>query len=296
MIMSDKVELCQINDIPDKLLDDIGRIIKCYTTAIILVTIDSKGEQCPLLIGSGTFVSTSNVFGILTAAHVVEKLIKKREFGRPYLLGLTLNDYAQRYAIHSNSLEPIIIANGQIESDGPDLGFIVLPHSEKGTIEATKIFHNLDKNRVRILTAPPRFNEGLWAICGVPDEKTIDEHPDKRFAPFKGFFMFIGFGGVSGTYTVGGYDYCDIKVKHNISPIIPDSFGGVSGGGLWQIPLKRSSLQTIEPIEYILSGVAFYQTDRVGLYRSIKCHGRKSIYDLAYSFIAENRKPKTENR
>lgn len=293
--MSYKVEQCSINDIPDKLINDIGLIIKCYSTALILVTIDPEGIQHPIPIGSGTFVSILNIFGILTAAHVVNKLMKEKAAGRPYLLGLTPSDYAQNYAIPSDLIEPIIIVNGEIESEGPDLGFIVLPHSERGTIEATKNIHNLDKNRERILSTPPRLSEGLWAICGVPDEKTVDEHPEKRFKPFKGFFMFCGFGGIRRTYAVDEYDYYDLEVKHGLSPIIPDSFGGISGGGLWQIPLIRSSEGEIEPKEYILSGIVFYQTDRKGLYRSIRCHGRNSIYDKAYSIIAENRKLTTDH-
>jgi len=265
-------------------------------TALVLITIDSKGQQHPLHIGSGTFVSISNIFGILTAAHVVKKLIREKSFERPYLLGLTLNDYPQRYAIHSNSIEPIIIANGQIESDGPDLGFIVLPNSERGTIEARKNFHNLDRKREYILGTPPKFDQGLWAICGVPDEKTIDKPPEINLNPHRRFFTLTGFGSIRGTYTFGEYDYCDFRVEYNSSPNIPDNFGGISGGGLWQIPLRKSSEQTIEPIEYILSGVAFYQTERTGLYRWVKCHGRNSIYDMAYSFITENRKPKTNSR
>jgi len=169
--MADQTELCSLSDLQDKLLDNIGRIIKCYTTAIILITMGSKGQQYPLFIGTGTFVSISNTIGIITAAHVVDKLLKENSLNRPYLLGLTINDYAQKYAIHSNLIEPLIIAHGQVESDGPDLGFIVLPHSERGTIEATKIFHNLDRNRERILAKPPRFSEGIWAFCGVPDRK-----------------------------------------------------------------------------------------------------------------------------
>lgn len=100
--------------------------------------------------------------------------------------------------------------------------------------------------------------------------------------------MLCGFGGIRDTYTVGEYDYCDFDVKHGSSPIIPESFGGVSGAGLWQIPLRKLSDQTIEPIEYILSGVVFYQTDRMGLSRSLRCHGRNSIYDAAYKSITGN--------
>jgi hypothetical protein len=76
----------------------------------------------------------------------------------------------------------------------------VLPQSERGTIEARKNFHNLDKNRERILATPPKLNDGVWGICGVPE-----------------------------------------------------------------------------------------------LYQSVRCHGRNSIYEIAYSYMTENRKPKTEN-
>ncbi len=290
--MSDHVEQYSLNELPDELLDDIGHIIKWYSTALIMETMSSSGLKY-ILIGSGTFVSISNTSGILTAAHVVEKLMKEKSVGRPYSLGLILRDYPHQYFIDSDYLEPMIIAKGQIDCEGPDLGFIVLPLSELGTIKAIKNFHNLDRNRERILTMPPKFSAGLWAICGVPDEKTIDA-PEQNFDPHKRFLMLVGFGGIRGTYTVGEYDYCDMKVKHDSSPIIPDSFGGASGGGLWQIPLRKSSEETIEPIEYILSGVVFYETGREGLYQSVKCHGRNSIYDMSYSFITENRKPETD--
>jgi hypothetical protein len=293
--MSHKQKLYSRNDLQKDLIDDIGRIIKCYTTAMILITFDSKGQQYPEPIGSGTFVSMSDAFGILTAAHVVEKLMKEKHANRPYLLGLTPVDYPQKYAIPSDLLEPIIIAKGKTESRGPDLGFIVLPDSERGTILATKNIHNLNKNRERILSTPPGFNEEVWAICGFPGEKTIDEHPKKRFEPYTGFFMLAIFGFISGTYTLDEYDYCDFKVKHDPNSFMPDRFAGMSGGGLWHIPLKESSEGNIEPKEYILSGVVFYETGWEGLYKSIRCHARNSIYDKAHSYITENRKPKTGN-
>lgn len=293
--MSVKTERFILDEHSDKLIDDIVEPIKYYSTPLLLKNKGSNGEEDIRLIGSGTFASILNIFGIITAAHVVEILIKEKSIARPYSLGLIIKDYKHNYSIPSNYLELIKIAKGQIDSDGPDLGFIVLPNSEVGTIKATKNFHNLDKNRERILATPPKFNAGPWAICGVPDEKTIDELSEEKSILNKRFFMFCGVGSILNAYTVGEYDYYDIRVKHDLSPIIPHSFGGVSGGGLWQIPLRKSAEQKVEPIEYILSGVAFYQTERTGLYRSVRCHGRNSIYDMAYSFIAQKRKTKTEN-
>jgi len=294
--MSVKIEQYILDGRSDKLIDDIIPHIKYYSTPLLLNTKGANGEEYIRLIGSGTFVSILNIFGIITAAHVINILIEEKSLARPYSLGLIIKDYPHNYAIPSNYLEVINIAKGQIDADGPDLGFIVLPNSEVGTIKATKNFHNLDKNRECILAKPPKFNAGPWAICGVPDEKTVVERHEEESILNKRYFMFCGVGSIYNTFMAGGYDYYDIRVKHDLSPIIPDSFGGVSGGGLWQIPLRRSSEQTIEPIEYILSGVAFYQTERTGLYRSIKCHGRNSIYNMAYSFITENRKQKTENK
>ena len=284
--MSKKLEPFLVDDTSDEMINDIGRFIRFYSTALILQTLRSDGTEFIRMIGSGTFVSISNTFGILSAEHVVENLDKEKSLGRPYFLYLTVKDYNHSYRISSDYLEPIIIANGKIDSAGPDLGFIVLPNSELETIKASKNFYNLDKNRERILTRPHKFSEGLWAICGVPNEKTIDISEEK-LSPHKRFLLFVGLGSINDMYTDNDYDYYDIKVKHNVSPIITQTFRGVSGGGLWQIPLKKSREGKIEPEEHILSGVVFYETERVGLDRSIKCHGRNSIYDKAYSFITE---------
>jgi hypothetical protein len=277
--MSHQEEKYPITALPDQLLDDVERVIHSYSTALIMITMGSGGQECIRLVGSGTFVSVFKTFGILTAAHVVD-LLKG-----PYSLGLTLTDHAQKYAIDSQHLEVIRIAKGQVDSEGPDLGFIVLPPSELGTIRARKTFHNLDRNRDRMLTTPPELDKGIWALCGVPDVQTTEEPSEKGFDSLKGFHELCGFGGIRSIYMIGEYDYCDFGVKYDSSPNIPEKFGGVSGGGLWQIPLVKSSEGRIEPKEYILSGVAFYETGRTGLYQLIKCHGRNSIYNVAYQKV-----------
>jgi hypothetical protein len=288
--MSNQEELCKITELPKKLLHEVSQIIESYSTGLIKVTNTPSGKEVPLLIGSGTFVLISNTYGILTAAHVIDLLEGL------YSLGLILSEYEHKYTINSEYLEVIRVAKGKVDSDGPDIDFIVLPSSELGTIKAKKSFHNLDIKRDRMLYNPPELDNGFWAFYGVPDIKTIDKPPAKGFELIKGYNTYCYFGGIKNIYMVGGFDYCNFEVRYDSISNIPDTFGGVSGGGLWQIPLRKSAEQTIEPIEYILSGVVFYETERTGLYRSVKCHGRKSIYDMAYSFISENRKSKIENK
>jgi len=288
--MSNQKEVGKIKELPRKLLQEVAKIIVSYSTGLIRVTTNSSGAESSTLIGSGTFVSISDTYGILTAAHVIDLL--KGHFS----LGLILSNYEHKYTIKSEYLSVIRIAKGHVDSHGPDLGFIVLPSSEIGTIRAKKGFCNLDIKRDKMLANPPRLDEGFWVLYGVPDIKTIDKPTAKSFELIKEYNTFCFFGGIRNLFIVDEFDYCNFEVKYDSISNIPETFGGFSGGGLWQVPLLKSSENIIEPQEYILSGVVFYQTERAGLNRSIKCHCRNSIYDKAYSFIAENRKQKTENK
>ena len=129
---------------------------------------------------------------------------------------------------------------------------------------------------------------GIWFICGVPDEKTVNEPPIKDFAIIKRFQGFCGAGGVEKEYRVGNYDYLELEVHYNKDSQVPKSFGGVSGGGLWHVPLQKSKEGKITPQEMIFSGVAFYQSSMIGNIRTIKCHGRRSIYKIAYELVKNN--------
>jgi hypothetical protein len=60
----------------------------------------------------------------------------------------------------------------------------------------------------------------------------------------------------------------------------------VSGGGLWQVLLRKSQEGKLEVSDYILSGVAFYQSPLMEGSRSIRCHGRQSIYKNVIDFVS----------
>lgn len=66
----------------------------------------------------------------------------------------------------------------------------------------------------------------------------------------------------------------------------PDSYEGTSGGGLWQVTLKRDESQNIVADDVILRGVVFYQHPLVEGKTGLRCHGYKSIYDIAYSALS----------
>jgi hypothetical protein len=91
----------------------------------------------------------------------------------------------------------------------------------------------------------------------------------------------IGFGIVVAEEQRGNFDYISYEALYNEFYEGPDRFGGVSGGGLWQV-LVNLVHERPTAREFLLSGVAFYQTDKFsspeGIKRHIVCHGRKSVY------------------
>lgn len=279
--MLNQDDFLKITDLPTKVLEEVTQVIHSYSTGLVKISVDQNDNEIANLIGSGTFIVAGNVAGILTADHVVNML------GDSVSLGLTLREQEHKYEVKAIYLDIRRIARGVDESEGPDLAFIALPSSKLGAIRATKSFYNIERNRDRMLTAPPEFDLGIWALFGVPDIHTTNEPSKRGFGALKGFHGLCGFGFVRGSYSVGNYDFLDFKVKYDSSPSIPNTFGGVSGGGVWQIPLLRTPNGKIEPKEYILSGVAFYQSKRSGLFRDIKCHARQSIYDLAYKAVCK---------
>jgi hypothetical protein len=73
------------------------------------------------------------------------------------------------------------------------------------------------------------------------------------------------------------YDFVEFKFDLNM-PGNPKDYGGVSGGGLWEITLYFSS-ETIAQLDWArqFRGVAFWQLPIVASHRTVRCHGPKSL-------------------
>jgi hypothetical protein len=59
----------------------------------------------------------------------------------------------------------------------------------------------------------------------------------------------------------GNFDYLFFEALYNELYEGPDSYGGFSGGALWQL-LVRPDGSTFEIADTLLSGVAFYQSGK----------------------------------
>jgi hypothetical protein len=86
----------------------------------------------------------------------------------------------------------------------------------------------------------------------------------------------------------GTFDYLDIRIDYGDRTDLPTSFGGMSGGGLWQVLCRKTSTGVIDPEDYILSGVTFFQIAIEGRVRSLRCHGRKTIHERVPEYVRDN--------
>jgi hypothetical protein len=89
-------------------------------------------------------------------------------------------------------------------------------------------------------------------------------------------------------FETSGYDYIDTSSRRSLQPELPESFGGVSGGGFWHFDVARYPNDKFEAARFHLSGVAFYQlpgseADIV----TVRYHGPRSIYEI---FLPQVRK------
>lgn len=265
------------NDIPNEVFETVRQHIDWYSTGLIGVRQKKSGEEAGL-IGSGTFVALENIHGILTAQHVTAILSNFLDWG------LTLSPDEHKYVLKRDTVKIIDIAKGSEDSEGPDLAMIVLPYGELGTIKAKKSFYNISLKREKVLESPLPFDVGIWAICGIPDEQTTEEPPRIGFDSIKGFHGLCGFALFGQAFDSGGFDYLDFEVSCAKEKSLPQSYGGVSGGGVWQVELKLKDGK-LAPQDPTLSGVAFYQSDMQNNKRNIRCHGRRSVYKVIHDHV-----------
>ena len=265
-------------ELPDEVIEAAARDLIEYCIGFVRVETSSRMQDVVLL-GSGTLVSIGSIYAVLTAHHVVSILPRS---GR---LGLILSPTLQQYTIDTQGIIYLEIARGSIDSDGPDLGAIILGQSIASAIAAKKIFYNLDLRRDQMLREPPHLRDGFWFVNGFIDEDTIEEPGRGGYDLIKRFHNLSGAGGPEEPVLVGDHDYYDFPVSYGGRSVAPESFGGMSGGGLWQVPLMRNDQGEIVHKTPLLSGVVFYQVPTTETECGVKCHGRQSVYKVAYEAI-----------
>jgi hypothetical protein len=271
-----------LNSVPDKaariaMLEIRGQHIPDYFVAFVRTTGSGKEEDAAIA-GSGTLVSIGDRKGILTAAHVIEKLPSPN-------VGLIAQGrgapFPYQFNVRTDLLKSVRIPGRTHDGpEGPDLGFVELPLPTVGTIEAKKSFYNLDKWRDHWL-ANPKVPPGDFAmISGAAEVWSTDDSPSGGFRRVKQFRGLYGEGVIGEHRLEGENDYLDFEVEYGEDSDGPDQYQGLSGGGLWHLPEDQSATA-------VLAGVAFYELPGSKGKGIIKCHGPLSVFQSLVNLVLE---------
>lgn len=220
-------------------------------------------------VGTGTLVYAHGEPCLLTADHVWEELCKYKVFG------FTVRKDRKGISIPAS----LNVTRHRGGEDGPDIALVRLPPIDASELKEGrgKAFFNLDKRRT---DPPPELGVTLWMIIGAPGEKaTISEKDRERIMPTSIF------GTMVARHTErAGFDYVEVRSKHDGKDGRPVSYGGLSGSGLWRVGLQLNTEKRTAAWDGTadLSGVAFLQMyDPESRNGMIRCHGRRSVYSLA---------------
>jgi len=257
-----------LSEIPQDVLAEVRERLWTYTASVFAVD-----GALPLYRGTATCVAASGKAYLLTAAHVWRELGGER-------FALSLEADRLLIPIHKDHVEPTVLGPTGPPEWGPDLALIKLPDIVAVDIRQVKAFYNLDKRRPKP-GEQARYDKGLWAVIGAPAEQST-------FGETEALLKISVFASVVvSARQRAGFDYVDLGFYHQGRPDLPQSYGGVSGSGLWQAPLTRSVSGAISWTgEARLEGVAFYQKFTEEEEGVIRCHGRTSVYEQALRRVA----------
>src|SRR5882672_2271471 len=267
-------EKLHIHDLPQQTVDAVCDRIAGFTVGLFRIT-NEHGRENLVSIGAGTLVTTAGLHGVLTADHVVAELRSDEPLGM-------IADYTgklSRLRFERQHLQVDRIARGSDDSRGPDLGFIRLAPNDIGMLKAQKSFFNIEKRMQRFTQSYIDKQEGFWFCSGLIGEFETSLPPRPGYSSIKGCHGLCGASANPREYHYAEVDYIEIDVSGiSKNPELPASFGGMSGGGVWQVPMHRGQDNIIAAQEVILSGVIFYQTALANDARTLRCHGRQTVY------------------
>ena len=265
----------QIGDIPQSLLVNIGADLQHYLAPILGLA--NANQRDPLrLIGSGTFVKLDSTYSILTAAHVWDAT------ERFQAIGLALTAYESCFSIPRDVISVQRLRDGTSQEFGPDLALLEIPAAFVARILAHKSVLDLSRQRAIFFTEPAELDSGIWAVTGIAEGLSdVRGRPEHHMfeADVHGRAFFCG---IQRMHERDGYDYLDAGADMTTTGI-PLSFGGVSGGGLWQIPLLLDKSGQISwNHKKNFRGVAFWESAIQEGRRVIRSHGPKSLFEKAW--------------
>jgi hypothetical protein len=242
-----------------------------------LLVLDGK------FVGSGTLIKCDDTYGILTAHHVVHNPKDpslRFNFTGTQKLSLLIETRAHHFEIDVRACQCVDIGVPVADQRGPDLSVIVLPKARLGTLKAKKDFYNISARSEEKLDKA-LCDHGFFIFAGCPACLSAEvlahgESGQNLFLPIVGACTSL-----VRRYDEGSFDYLELNVSYQPPSEAIQSFAGMSGGGVWRIPLIKRETDPIDRVTFnepVLAGVAFYQTGVEAGKCRIRCQGGRSIF------------------
>lgn len=232
-----------------------------------------------IVLGSGVLVNIEGRKGILTAGHVAAAYANLPEVG---LIRFVAGNQ-QRRVLKLGDTQTIILESSASFTDSKevlDLAFTQLPPDIAASIEAQGVFLNIEKNRTKMASPAPVEGNHCDAMLGLVAEFSGQPFVEgtEWISPMRGI---LHTGHIctqeNGLLTVEAMDY-------NLDKL-PESFGGMSGGGLWRVYFVDSE-QESKIVATMLCGIASWQIDQT----HIACQGWDRIDQALIPTVSENLK------
>ena len=254
-----------------KFYDDAKKIISLSSIGFINASYE-KLADCPCA-GSGTLARIGLASGILTATHVTEQLRSLPAVGIVRFTGPS----KQAMTISIKLIRVISYGQQPWSQEGPDIAFMVLPHKDVSALEAYGcVFLDLVSRRVQ-LESQDTMGRALYLLSGMVGEKTMSTVVSDRAARVTSGAL-VDCVNVGPRVSRGPFDYVDCDSLPDESFIPPESYQGMSGGGLFVAQVETTQDRTESITRIWPVRVNFWQSAVSEGRRTITCHYADSVY------------------
>jgi len=246
----------------------IFKSIDEYTSdsTVALLGYDDSDQLVQGVFGSGSLVKINSIYGVLTAKHVWNSFQKNIKIKKVSFCVL-----GYEHHIHER-LENLRV---YLPDEDVDICFIGLPPSILGIIKANSTFYPINKYNLPDIESIKDF---LWVSVGFPIE--IQPKQQRRMHILRYYTHLKEYNSISKKW-----DIIELDVEGIEPSKLPKSFGGMSGGGIWNFNVfynddsgEKIFFTKNSVNESILAGVNFFETVVGGRITRICGVGPVSIY------------------
>lgn len=237
------------------------------------------GERSVSSMGSGTLVTFGSIGGILTCAHVLERVIKRKEIGVVVFPARQAAFQALRVDLSKTSL--VTLREPPWSEAGPDLGFLHLPPILMSSLSSIASVINVEKQRANAMAGEPDPEHRVELVSGVISEWTGEAIKTESTVTTT-LNALLNIGRVVSKDNAHGFDLFHFEPVPEKDFVLPKSYQGTSGGGLWRLYMRKQDDGSFSLSQSRLVGVAFYERPDDN---RIICHGQDSLYRRLFEKI-----------